>query len=408
MKGIKQQSNGSWRVFVGVDGERKWKRLPASYSRAAVVAWREKERTRLRFGVDAAPDDAPRFSQDAKDYLHKVRSMPSAKDRIRHIERWVKAFGPRIRSSITTQEIDAVLEDWIAEGMSGAYANRHRTALMHLWTKLDGKGERNPVKGTDKRPEGQDAPVRVQPYDAWEEIHQAIGRSHTRFRTSRHPGDLTRARFGVFMWTGWPHVVLKRLDLDTDVDWRNLRAYVRQRRKGKGVVGRWIKILPQAKDALKEYARCLAKHAKQARQKSDDLRVFSNSGMHGSVMTAIEHCNAKRKEKGLDPLPKMRPYDVRHSFGTLMALIVKDERALQDLLIHASPKMVRHYTELATEPRTAAAVSSLAKAIESGRAFRSLKLAVGNFGNFEAPNGPDQPRNAKALKLAKGSKIRGK
>lgn len=408
MKGIRQQDDGSWRVFVSVDGQRKWKRLPASYGRAAVIAWREKERTRLRFGVDAAPDNAPAFALDAADYLHKVRSMPSLQDRTRQIQRWVGVFGPRIRSSITAQDISNVLEDWIADGMSGAYANRHRTALMHLWTKLDGKGERNPVKSTDKRPEGLDAPLRVQPYEVWEEIHRAIGASHTKYRTSRHPGELTRARFGVFMWTGWPHVVLKRLDVATDVDWRNSRAYVRQRRKGKGVEGRWIKLLPQAKDALKEYARCLAKHKKQKTQKNIDLRVFSNSGMYGSVMTAIAHCNAKRAEKQLDPLPKVRPYDVRHSFGTLMALIVKDERALQELLIHASPKMVRHYTELATEPRTTAAIGALAKAIESGKAFRSLKLAVGNFGNFEPPAGPDSPRQPSPLRLAKGDKDRGK
>lgn len=96
-------------------------------------------------------------------------------------------------------------------------------------------------------------------------------------------------------------------------------------------------------------------------------------------------------------------------FNELTALLVAN-RANPDATdwVDLLGQMVRHYTELATEPRTAAAVSSLAKAIESGRAFRSLKLAVGNFGNFEAPNGPDQPRNAKALKLAKGSKIRGK
>lgn len=359
MKGIKQQKNGSWRVFVSVDGQRHWKRLPASYTRAAVIAWREKERTRLRYGVDAAPDSEPTFAEHADDYLKLVQSMPSRWDRERQIQKWVSVFGSRIRATITATDITRVMEAWKADGMSGATLNRHRTALMHLWTKLDGKGERNPVKGTDKYPEGDDAPLRVQPYDVWQAILDRLW-----------DGTTTRARFHVMMWTGWPHAVIKRLKLATDVDWKG-RVYVRRRKKGKGVKGKWIAVLPQAITALREF---------QAAKAEGE---FSNSAFHSRIMAKVRAMNVERENAKL-PALELRPYDVRHSFGTLMALIIKDERALQELLIHASPATVRRYTELATEPRTAGAIAELATALKAGTALASLTKALGNVGNFSS------------------------
>lgn len=376
MKGIKQQKDGSWRVFVSVDGQRHWKRLPASYGRAAVIAWREKERTRLRYGVDAAPDRAPTFVDDAADYLGLVGSMPSYTDRARQIGRWVDAFGPRIRSSLTPQDITKQLEAWKAEGWSGATINRHRTGLMSLWTRLDGKGERNPVKAAPKYPEGEDAPLRVQPYEVWQSILDGMWEN-----------TATRARFHLMMWTGWPHVVIKRLKIATDVDW-NGRVYVRQRRKGKGVEGRWIAVLPQALKALREF---------QATKAEGD---FSNSALHSRVMARVKALNKARQKAEL-PLLTLRPYDVRHSFGTLMALIIKDERALQELLIHASPAMVRRYTELATEPRTAGAIKELAAALKRGTALRNLEKALGNFGNFSRVSGGPRGASKKGKKPRK-------
>lgn len=356
MKGIKQQKDGSWRVFVSVDGQRHWKRLPSSHSRASVIAWREKERTRLRYGIDAAPDHVPTFVDHAADYLELVKSMPSYTDRARQIGRWIDAFGPRIRASLTPQDIGKQMEAWKAEGWSGANINRHRTALMHLWTRLDGKGERNPVKATPRYPEGEDAPLRVQPYEVWQAIHDGLW-----------DGTPTRARFGVMMWTGWPHAVIKRIKIATDVDW-NGRVYVRRRRKGKGVEGKWIAVLPHALAALKEFQR--------AKAEGD----FSNSAFHSRIAARVKALNRERDAKGL-PALTLRPYDVRHSFGTLMALIITDERALQELLIHASPAMVRRYTELATQPRTSSAIAVLAAALKRGKALKSLQKALGNFGN---------------------------
>src|SRR4029077_10760026 len=75
-----------------------------------------------------------------------TKAMPSYKDRKRDIELWVAAFRARRRTSITTREIDEQLQQWMDEGYAASTVNNRRTALMAMWTALDGRGAANPVR----------------------------------------------------------------------------------------------------------------------------------------------------------------------------------------------------------------------------------------------------------------------
>jgi integrase len=70
-----------------------------------------------------------------------------------HLALWVEALGAeRPRASISSDEIEAVLQTWLAAGLSEATVYHRRSSLSALYTTLDGAGGSNPVRGTT-RPE---------------------------------------------------------------------------------------------------------------------------------------------------------------------------------------------------------------------------------------------------------------
>jgi len=100
----------------------------------------------------AAAEPAPEaagFTADARRYLtlEDVKAMPSIKSRTREIEKWIAIFGERPRATIDRNAINDALH-----GLRTTYAastvNLYRTALMSLWSTLDGRGVPNPVRDT--------------------------------------------------------------------------------------------------------------------------------------------------------------------------------------------------------------------------------------------------------------------
>lgn len=61
---------------------------------------------------------------------------------------------------------------------------------------------------------------------------------------------------------------------------------------------------------------------------------------------AVATENATRRQK--DRLPPLRPYDLRHSFATWAASIIKDDRALKELI---RTNRIARYTEGARRNR---------------------------------------------------------
>lgn len=277
-------------------------------------------------------DAATHFAEDARDYLKrdKVLKMPTRFQREQHIEEWIAIFGRRDRATIEPQQIKAEL-DKLRARMSAGSVNKRRTALMDLWTTLDGRHQANPVKATDAYEEPTPEPRAPELANVLKLIRGM--RVDTEY--ARH----CQARVEVITWTGWPHAMIKQLEPADAVHWKQGRAYVGRRRKGKGARARWLPLLPQAVKALAKFHKVRA------------YGHFSNSTLHKRVTAA---CKANK-------LPRIRPYDLRHFFGTLIATLTQDERVIMELMLVSTPSIIRRYTEAATNPRIQAAVADIVK-----------------------------------------------
>lgn len=330
--GIRRVPKG-WQAYVWVvdathknGGFQASARFPPETTISEMKAWRMKRKLNV---LDVVPVET--FADDAAAYLarDKVQRMPTRQERESHIQEWVTVFGRRDRKDIQPYEIQAAL-DRLRAKYEPATVNKRRTALMDLWTVLDGRHQANPVKATtayaEPTPEAR-APALS---DVLRILHEMP--SSTDYATK------CRARIRVIAWTGWPHAVLKRIQ-PSDLHLHRSMAFVPARRKGQGAPARWLPLLPEAVAALRAF------------KKADAFGPFSNSSLH------------KRFKKVRDrlKLPHVRPYDFRHFFGTLIATITRDERAVQDLMLLETVEMARRYTKAATDPRTQAAVADVAK-----------------------------------------------
>ena len=303
--GIRQTSHG-WQVYAKVRGEFVSKHFPLDTTLRQLRQHREDLRARAHLGLPTTPDEAsgPIFKVDARAYLQLVSKMPSFTDREYRINEWVKVFGHRVRSTITSREIRAVLEQWRrngrskgAGGLSVASLNLRRTALMHLYSLLDGKSAVNIVKDVPRYKEpgvrAQDIPMGT------------ISRVVRTFRLT----SKTRARLRVLQWLGWPAGMIQQLT-SRDLDLAGGRVHAPDRDKAHGFPGGWVPVMPRAMAALRYFFRIGAQGP------------FSTSGMHARLEA---HC----VQLGLPPF---NPYALKHSFGTWAATRVKDNDALRDLL----------------------------------------------------------------------------
>jgi integrase len=359
MKGIKKQPDGSWRVYGMVRGVPFYKRFTRAYTLGDVKAWRDAKMTELRTGVKVIEDDGGGFSTDAKEYKKLVSGMISIGDRERHIDEWAAIFGSQRRDTITPFQIRRALEAKRKAGKAASTVNHFRTALLHFFTTMNGRSGANPVKDVPPYPEHSDEVIRAHDYGT---IYRLL---------ALMPPSKTRTRLRLIAWTGWPHAQVMKLKAD-DIDFAAARVRVSRRRKGKGVAGRWLPIvLPQTKTALEAFVR------------DDCFGDFSQPSMRKSLLLAAEKYRARYGRT-----VTITPYHLRHSFGTLLALYIEDERALQELLL-CSLKQVRRYTAAATDPRVRSALEAVAKPVATGAAFGKLRAAVAgkNGKNFRDTGG---------------------
>lgn len=352
MTGIRKVPGG-WQAYVWVKdathkrgGYQASRRFPPETTVSEMKSWRMRRKLKV---IDSERRDT--FADDARAYLErdKVQRMPTVKERTLHTQEWVARFGHRIRAELAPHEIQAAL-DGLRSKMAAGSVNKRRTALMDLWTTLDGRHQANPVKATRAYPEPEPEPRAP----AMSAVLKILGEMPAETEYARK----CRARMRVIAWTGWPHAVLKQID-EACLDLKHKRAFVPGRQKGKGSPARWLPLLPQAVAALKEF------------HKEEAYGTFSNSSLHKKFKGARDRLK----------LPHVRPYDFRHFFGTLIATVTRDERAVQDLMLLRTVAMARRYTKAATDPRTQAAVNDVARQMpgllkEAGRIGRVSRVSV--------------------------------
>lgn len=334
-----RRTPASWQVFAKVRGEFRSKCFPLDTGTLELKRQRDLLKTESYYGrlLDAA--HGPGFAAEAKSYKALVTGMPSYRDRAYEVDAWARAFGDRPRATITGRDIRAVLERWRLDGradgtggLSLSSLNRRRTSLMALWTALDGRSAANPVKDVPPYTEHQNEQVRAQDPRILYRLIARVGR--------RRPPSKTRARLRLMLWTGWPQKQVMALR-PADIDWTPGReaARVSGRRKGKGSPPRTVPLLPGAVRALRAF------------EAAEAWGPFSTSAMHSSMARAVAEENAWRARLSKPPIAPVRPYDLRHTFGSELAKRLTDERAIQEFMLHRTPQQTRRYTESATAER---------------------------------------------------------
>ena len=240
------------------------------------------------------------FAEEAAQYLalEVVLAMPSYQARQNEIGKWVKVFGKRVRGFITAGEMDEQLQRWRNAGYSAASVNKFRTALMALWTTLDGRGASNPVKDTRLFEEAE-ITARGQSYDLLERILDAV------------PEGTARARLEVLAWTGMEPLQLKRLTsahLSIAEQW-----YVTpQRRKGQSKRRRTPRPVirkPMSAEAVRAFSGSW----------TPTPGGFSTTGLRRMWNRAQARLQTALRIELADPafrIPHIRLKDIRHSFGT--------------------------------------------------------------------------------------------
>lgn len=319
---------------VKAGGIQREKRYPPDTSLKAVKAWQNECRVALR---KLAPQGARgTFTADAAKYLQSVAAMPTIGERRKHIDLWIAEFGARARHTISTPDVDAVLNRWLLAGKSPSTVRNRRTALLHLWNRLDGPDAPNPVRRAMK-PRMAEPEARAMTYNEIRKVLAAMPDVGQGVKgKARDDASKTKARLAVIAYTGLPHSLLKRL-VPADVDCERRFVTVPARKKGKGVGSRVLPLTDAGAQAFERFAEL------------DCWGRFSNSSMIKSFHRACKSAGVRNA----------RVYDLRHSFATEMYRQTGDSKATAELLMHsASSRMMDRYTLAGVAPRLLVAVKA--------------------------------------------------
>jgi len=267
-------------------------------------------KTELKFGRSRTARTG-KLKDDAQVYLAAVASMHTYAQRKQHIDDWVAVLGEEYRDRITPDMIATQLARWQEHGW-----NKRRTALMHLYSVLDGKTERNPVRDVPRVKEAALAPKAI-PYQIIRAIFAAM------------PSSRSKAHLMVLAYTGIPPGMIAELQ-PGDVDLKAGTVALPGRKKGAGTQGR---ILPLTPDAIRSF------------------RLMAREDAYCRISRTVLRRVLQRAAKKATGMAQFTPYDLRHAFGTEVYRRSGDIRATQVLMGHSSPSLTHRYTLAAVDQR---------------------------------------------------------
>jgi site-specific recombinase XerC len=385
--GIVRTSRG-YRVFQWVQwpgyerGRVRSKCFPADATIREMQGWQEDRRLEARARKNTtAPIVGEGFLADADRYLTAIVTMPTWKERKKHILEWVALFGERDRATITSTEIRAQRDRWLTVGPKRVYVkgqgwiakpiplsphsvNLRLRALENLFTVLDGQDAPNPIDEVPEAEEASPAPKGQTFALAYEILSFMPDVTTPKKGGSVEKGSLSRIRFETMLMTGLTPRQLSALKPE-HVNWlagtllapKRLKGR-RSRRQRAGRTRKARQLMPAAIPILKRF---FAVHANAA---------FSASSLRQSVRRAIKAANQARAQRQLPPIPDgLTPYELtRHTFGTEVYRSTQNVLLVKDLLGHADSKQSERYAMAAIQEHQIAAVSELSKVAQRAKA----------------------------------------
>jgi integrase/recombinase XerD len=336
--GIYRDARG-YEVCVSLQRQRASKRFPAGTDRTTLRLARGQLLARLHREASAHGKPGT-LAADVRAYLTQLPEGRMKDDAAMLLGHWVAVLGDRPRSHIAPADIRTAMSAWLDAGKAAGTVNRRRTALLSLWTALDGAGAANPVREVRKLREAQEA--RDIPPAALAAILEHLPR-----RTKAGRWWRSTAHLRVFAATGWPPRLIAQLTPEAlHLDGPDPYVIVTPRAKGAGQAGKAVPVTPEAVSALKDFAEANA------------WGEVSRNSLRRVFLHAVE--KARKAWVGRWPVdPRVSPYWLRHAFGTRVLAETGDLAATSELLIHGSLTSTQRYTRTAVSARAKAAIKQV-------------------------------------------------
>lgn len=335
--GIRRRRKG-WRVFVRVNGRLISKQFPIDKPIAEMRAWRDEQiekHGRRRRGTTGFQADVETFLEKpeiaAQTYVGQLR-------RILHL--WVSELGAdRSRYDITKDEIEAVIQRWLKRYAEPTVYHR-RSALLSLYTTLDGAGAANPVKETTCPkswiPQDHSAPyatlaaiVAAMPTLRYQKKGIQVSAvapivANVIVEVGIRPADLLRVR-------------------RTDLHWETATFRWPAGRKGKGVAARTVPLTPKGLAAF---------------------RAFDAANLYNAFnVAAVSHSFKRTARRLLGEDTPIHLYSLRHGVGADVYRATKDLATVGRMLNHApGSRATAQYAQGANADVDRAAAAALSAA----------------------------------------------
>ena len=342
--GIRRRPNGTIEAYVQVGDRKRSKTFPAGTATTAIQRWRFDEKAKL----GSEPGGPGTIGADLRRYLTRIRAQRSYETSRYMLERWRDRLGAaRRRDEVTTEEIEAIIQEMTLErNLSAETVRRYCSTLQRMWTVLDGRGAPNPVRAAEKPPR-EPLQTRALPPEEIERLLDAM------------PDTDERTVCRLIAWTGLTHEQIRQLQPE-DIYWERGGIQTRGRRKGGGSEARFLRLMDRGLEALRE---------------------FDERKLYGKVNNHRVWVQVKRAGKAIGR-SRVRPYDLRHSFATLIYEASGDLDGTAFLLNHSSTATTKRYALGAFE-------SVAARAVQQAEAKLSERLGR------RPTNGPDRIRRAR-------------
>jgi integrase len=177
---------------------------------------------------------------------------------------------------------------------------------------------------------------------------------------TRAPVSETKIRLRVMSWTGLAHKSLIRLDRRR-VNFREGKLFLPARKKGKGVEGAWVDLLPPAIEALRDYdaAGLWGQTFSRSSMSKSWRRAIANTRKGLAAAAELSGDRTLLEQFDATVPPNCTPYDTRHSFLSDAYRQSGDVLAVKHLAQHADIKTTERYTKAAVPDRVARAVDQM-------------------------------------------------
>jgi integrase len=332
---------------------------------------------------------------DVETYFRRAHlTARRQQERRQQLQWWIARFGTKSRALLDGAALAAALDE--ERQWSASTTNKYRTALSNVFTVLDGKGAPSPFHKVPRRPEPP-AVRRDQPY----EIIDAI-LAHVRDRGFGEAPSRTKAFLRVEAYAPVTRAQLIRMTR-ADVDFDAKEITTPGRHKGQGTTAQRKPISDDAVAAFRAFdaADCWG-------------RTPSRASIHRTFTAARDAALAElrqtRPDLDLSRAATMRPYDLRHSFGTLTYQLTGSLSITGAMLDHApnQPGTTMRYAQGAVDDHLKAAGQAIAAAMAARPKYVApTGLPTTSTNHFPEAN-QKTPENNRKFAIAKTGPVVGR